>query len=398
MWNASVLDVEPYNAIGNYRIWRSVPPARAELALASGAAIIQVGEQQVLEPGRSYRAEPSARGIVYWEYLSTHLARRFAGYSMVVETTGDSIAGSNPVTQFFVEARHVNGVDFFDSAPDSGYSVDNLAPPMPSPFHANYAGADVALHWLQSPVADFGEFRLHRGGSIDFVPESSNLIYAGADTGHVDRAGLGGYYKLAAVDVHGNSGRFALVSPTTPTGTLASLVTSEWTGKAASLVWYGAGLAGIEVNLYRGESGLAWTRVTQIFADGEGYVRYSDAAVLPRRRYSYRLGILDEGFERFAGETSLEIPGGRLEIRAVASNPVRGDALSFVVALASTEPATARVLDLAGRVVSEQAVQPDLSGRLTISLGAGAQLRPGLYLLELQQGQERAVTRFTYLR
>ena len=34
----------------------------------------------------------------------------------------------------------------------------------------------------------------------------------------------------------------AMVSPSNPTSTLASLVSAEWTGSAASLLWYGAGL------------------------------------------------------------------------------------------------------------------------------------------------------------
>lgn len=398
MWNASPLDADPYRAVADYRVWRSVPPNVAQAALSMGARPATRSDDALLESGRAFRTTPTAAGTIYWEYLSTHTARGFAGYSTVVRTLCDSVPGSNPYTLFMIEARCTDGVTYWDSAPDSGYSVDNLSPPIPAPFVANYSGAVVALHWVPSPAADFAEFRLHRGISMDFVPGPSNLIFAGPDTGFVDQSGIGGFYKLAAVDVHRNVGRFALVSPTLPTSTLASLVSSEWTGSAVSLVWYGAGLSGLGVDLYRSEDGAAWSLIARLSADGEGYVRYSDATVLPRHRYSYRLGILDEGTERIAGETSLEIPGSRLAIRAVASNPVRGDALSFVVALASAEPASARVLDLAGRVVREQIVQPDLSGRLTVSLGSGPQLRPGVYLLELRQADERAVTRFVYLR
>ena len=87
-----------------------------------------------------------------------------------------------------------------------------------------------------------------------------------------------------------------------------------------------------------------------------------------------------------------------LAIRAVASNRVRGDALNFVVSLASAEPATVRVLDLAGRVVRQQAVPATLSGSMSLSLGGGTPLRPGVYLLGLRQASQRAVTRFMYLR
>lgn len=398
MWNASPLDADPYRQIADYRVWRSVPPQVAQSALAQGAQLVDPDDVARLEPGRHLRATTTVSGTIYWEYLSTHVARRFAGYSTVVGTLSDSVAGSNPCTLFMVEARCTDGITYWDSAPDSGYSVDNLSPPIPMPFVAQYVGSDVAFHWVPSPASDFREFRLHRGNSMDFVPGPSNVIYTGPDTGFVDQSGIGGFYKLAAVDIHGNIGRFAMVSPTLPTSTLASLVSAEWTGAAASLVWYGAGLPGLSVNLYRSEDGADWALVAQPAADGAGYVRFTDASVLPRHRYSYRLGIVEEGTERFAGETSLEIPGGRLAIRAVASNPVRGDALSFAVTLSSSEPARVRVLDLAGRVVREEMVEADLAGRLTIALGVGGQIRPGVYLLELRQSDQHAVTRFVYLR
>jgi hypothetical protein len=42
----------------------------------------------------------------------------------------------------------------------------------------------------------------------------------------VDAAGAY-YYKLVAVDIHGNLSRYAVVSPSTPTAILASLVSFD---------------------------------------------------------------------------------------------------------------------------------------------------------------------------
>jgi hypothetical protein len=51
------------------------------------------------------------------------------------------------------------------------------------------------------------------------VPGPANLIMAGPDTSHVDITASGiEYYKLTAVDIHGNAGPFALASPPAPVG------------------------------------------------------------------------------------------------------------------------------------------------------------------------------------
>jgi hypothetical protein len=58
---------------------------------------------------------------------------------------------------------------YFDSAPDSGYSLDNVAPTVPQWLGVVYnTGSGNALAWDESPEADFGYFpccRLRRGRS-----------------------------------------------------------------------------------------------------------------------------------------------------------------------------------------------------------------------------------------
>lgn len=397
-WNACWLDVSPTNGVTDYRVWRSVPPNAVADAARGGAAAPEPAEGATAGFGQRVRTSLVCDRTIYWELVATQIARRLSGYSLVIPTTSDSVAGSNPPTLFMVEARSSDGVSFWDSPVDSGYSVDNLSPPAPSPFIARYDGSDVVLHWLPSRAPDFAEFRLYRGGAINFVPGPSNLVFAGRDTGLVDRSGLGGFYKLAAVDVHGNVGHFAMVSPTSPTAALASFVSSEWTGTEASLTWYGAGLSGLRINVYRTSDGFTWEVLAQVVSDEEGFVRFRDASVEPRGRYTYKLGILDEDTEQFAGYTMIEIPGARLSIQSIAGNPVRGEALNFVASLPRAGAARARVLDLAGRVVSQQTLQTGMNGHLTIPLSGSPRLRPGIYLLELSQAGERAVSRFVYLK
>jgi len=95
--------------------------------------------------------------------------------------------------------------------------VDNLAPAAPTPFTGEYASGTARLHWAESPDADLAGYRLHRGGTVDFVPGPSNLVAAQPDTGYTDVAGARYYYKLCAVDVHGNAGGFSTLLPASTT-------------------------------------------------------------------------------------------------------------------------------------------------------------------------------------
>jgi hypothetical protein len=94
--------------------------------------------------------------------------------------------------------------------------VDNLAPPTPSPFTAEYSAGATALHWGRSPAPDFAEYRIYRGTSPSFVPRIEMVLATPTDTGYVDPAGQPYYYKLSAVDVHGNESPYALAQPEGP--------------------------------------------------------------------------------------------------------------------------------------------------------------------------------------
>jgi hypothetical protein len=106
---------------------------------------------------------------------------------------------------------------FYFAGIDSGYSVDNLHPAQPISFTAISAPNGVALRWGKNLELDLFGYRLYRGESLDFEPSPENLIAAQPDTNFVDLKGdLSSYYKLGAVDVHGNEGPFAVILPTLP--------------------------------------------------------------------------------------------------------------------------------------------------------------------------------------
>jgi hypothetical protein len=210
-WTASYLDVDPTYGVVDYRLWRSVP----------AAAAVGLGRVRGLT---SDPDEAAATGALFaplaatdyaWELAGSQTAATLGSYSLTAATTRDSIAGSNPRTAFMVEARASTSVsgDRWFSAPDSGYSVDNLAPATPAPFTGYYDDGATRLAWNPNAEVDLAGYRLYRGSSVGFAPSPSNLVSAQPDTGYIDPAGAPYVYKLTAVDVHGNESPVATLVP-----------------------------------------------------------------------------------------------------------------------------------------------------------------------------------------
>jgi hypothetical protein len=216
-WYASPLDSFPSYSIASYLIYRSVPPNLAAQALRAGATLVTGAEGGEHPNRRAIVARTEGTLTTFWEYVGTVAADGIPGYSYLSPTACDSVGGSNPSTLFMVEARTVSGGQHWFSDPDSGYSVDNLPPVTPALLTGNYAAGVTHLHWRVNSEADLAGYRLYRGSSAGFVPGPSNLVAAQADTGYRDVGSAGSYYKLSAVDTHGNESGLALLTPASTT-------------------------------------------------------------------------------------------------------------------------------------------------------------------------------------
>jgi hypothetical protein len=216
-WTAGLLDNAPTNPITQYWIWRQVPVQSAQAALATGAKLVDDGPAAAASAGRSFRMTIEAAQVYYWEYVGSQPAHGFPAYSYTASTLSDSVSGSNPYTLFMVEAEKTSTGEYWSSDPDSGYSVDNLGPLAPASLIGNYAVGATHLHWARNVELDLADYRIYRGNSAAFVPDPSNLIATPPDTGYADAGPAGSYYKVSAVDVHGNESGFSLLSPTMTT-------------------------------------------------------------------------------------------------------------------------------------------------------------------------------------
>ncbi|NOT34641.1 MAG: T9SS type A sorting domain-containing protein [Candidatus Eisenbacteria bacterium] len=213
-WNASPLDVDPlYESIEEYWLLRDVPTSLIAEAKADAFVRLKPGDPKPADDQRALVEIEAAPGN--WEFVAAVPAAHLAAYSKVVATTGDSVAAGNPRTRFMVQARGtaIGTNAWWDSEPDSGYSVDDLAPAMPAPFTGTHApGVGTFLSWGANLETDLAGYRLYRGSSLGFVPSLANRVASTALT-HFEHATAGPVYKLSAVDTHGNESAYNVLVP-----------------------------------------------------------------------------------------------------------------------------------------------------------------------------------------
>ena len=217
-WGASYLESDPYNLVTSYKVFRSVPPNLAAAMRGAGAQVMRVSDAAadvVERPGMLFTT--SAAGTTYfWEYLATVNVDFLSGYSYLAATAQDSTAPGDPATAFMVQARTA-GTQHWESIARTGSSVDNLAPGAPTALTGQYVGGTTHLSWAANLETDLAEYRLYRGTSAGFVPGPDNQVATVDDTTYADAAGAPAYYKLTAVDVHGNESPVALLAPSSTT-------------------------------------------------------------------------------------------------------------------------------------------------------------------------------------
>ena len=142
-----------------------------------------------------------------WEGVGGLLPTESDSYTLRVNTLIDSTA-SGAGWSVFVTVVHTSTPSvWYVSEPDSGYSVDNIAPAVPEGFGVAYnTGSGNQLSWDACPAADFQCFNVYRSSDPNFVPSPSDLVHSTTGTGwnDPDYDGWAVYYKVTALDFVGN--------------------------------------------------------------------------------------------------------------------------------------------------------------------------------------------------
>ena len=201
-WARSYLDVLPGATITHYSVWRSLLPEAPRFEMAGPP------------PGRD------ADGLrsYAWEWIADVPAHQFEDYALAVPTLRDSIPGDPGWHYFLVSAHTADPGVYYDSPPDSGYSVDNLAPVQPTDFAGAPSGdpPGLALSWAENGEGDLSHYALYRGDDPDFVPGPATRLAELIEAAYFDpdwSPAAPSYYKLSALDVHGNESSYAALGP-----------------------------------------------------------------------------------------------------------------------------------------------------------------------------------------
>jgi hypothetical protein len=356
-WRASEYDSRITHAITSYRIWRRLPAIevdsrRRALSTAGFAAVT--------------RERLNGSLIEYWEPILTIPSGFREGYGAVVETTRDSLPDSNPYTAFLVSALTADPAVFYDSAIDSGYSVDDLAPPAPpmlaGAFHST---GEVRLSWRTPAAPDLGRYDVYRGPERALDPGRDEFLGSTPDTTFSDPSGGFYYYKVVAVDVHGNGSTAATLAPMDiPTPAWVLDASSEWNEGRLSIV----------VQLVTEHS---WNRATvfrssdptfenaivvqdDLGSEGAGRFRYEEPEGAESGARWYWMWITDgTGRLAMAGPVVVEpfTMLARTQVFAASPNPFRDEAaIAFVIGndtAALNVPVVARIVDATGRRVRD---------------------------------------------
>jgi predicted lipoprotein with Yx(FWY)xxD motif len=223
-WDASRLDDWHDPLVYFYSVWRAISHTGAIALSDDGAALID--DPSKIDPASKtpvIRVERAGATTYYWKLVSTVYASYLASYSDTASTLFDSSGVSTGYHYFQVIAHGNYGDQFWTSLPDSGYSVDNLGPSIPLGLAGvqEYAPTGLALAWHPNGEIDLKSYAVYRGLSPGFVPSPANRVASPTDTLWFDGAWRwngGFYYKVSALDIHGNESGHALLGPDGVTG------------------------------------------------------------------------------------------------------------------------------------------------------------------------------------
>jgi hypothetical protein len=141
-------------------------------------------------------------GQAGWDYIATVPAHGESLYQYVSPTLCDSTDEGVCWSIFFIRGASDDPFDYYDSVPDSGYSIDNLAPAPPPGLVMTAANR---LEWEQVPDEDFDYYTAY-GSNAAGLDSTAALIGYTTDT-MMDITGHSyDYYHVTATDFAGNEG------------------------------------------------------------------------------------------------------------------------------------------------------------------------------------------------
>ena len=138
----------------------------------------------------------------YWELIGNQTAQGFENYGFSAETIADSSADGVFWSKFLVVAHTPDDDIFFVSDPDSGYSVDNIAPTPPATVNSAFDDGILTVVWEDEVNPDIAHYEVFKQDTM--YVESTELQF-----NDVFELGDERVYKIRGVDENDNVGDFS---------------------------------------------------------------------------------------------------------------------------------------------------------------------------------------------
>ncbi len=178
-----------------------------------------------------------------------------------------------------------------------------------------------------------------------------------------------------------------------PTPVLISLVSAEAFSDRVELAWEVDADPGATATIERSDTPGTWREIGMRVVDGAHRVHFTDRDVEAGSRYGYRLGLLENRVEGFAGEVWVDVATvGTLALHGSRPNP-SSKRLNVWFALPIADVATLELLDLTGRRIVSREVGTLGAGMHFMDMTPERPLVPGVYWLRLTQGSDVRTTK-----
>lgn len=216
-----------WEQLARYDVWQRMddPPALSE----ASPGVVRLGAVpagKILESGESrYLMTAPAAAIPEgtWELIGSFDAQQESEYTYRATTLADSSLSGIPYHCYIISAHTTNPAVWYVSEPDSGYSVDNLAPAPPLGLAGEQVQSPEGLQltWDANSENDLWYYAVYRGTSESFTPGPGNLVATPTDPEWFDGGWeweTGYWYKVSAVDENDNESGYAATGPDDVTG------------------------------------------------------------------------------------------------------------------------------------------------------------------------------------
>ena len=139
-----------------------------------------------------------------WVGLNSVSAYGNDEYVVEATTLADSTSENDAIMTYRIIAAMEEGN--FASEPESGYSVDNIAPGAPTGVVAGISDGVVYLEWAPSDANDLDYYAVYRSTDPEFLPGEENMIGSSEGSDFADDVEELGdyYYAVTAFDIHEN--------------------------------------------------------------------------------------------------------------------------------------------------------------------------------------------------